>query len=179
MVIFVMSGQAANLQVEKGAYVSPEARLSGTIVVRSGCIIHPKSFILAEAGPIFIGPNNIIEENCIIINQASTKGIATKQDAKKMQIGHSNHFQVGCQVRAQTIGDCNTFEMKSTTEENCIIGSGCTIGMGVVLGTNQAVEDNTTVFGPNANRQSTPNAKQNHLLLHNKHLEVLHKIFLK
>ena len=47
-----------------------------------------------------------------------------------------------------------------TTEENCIIGSGCTIGMGVVLGTNQAVEDNTTVFGPNANRQSTPNAKQ-------------------
>ena len=56
--LLILDRQAANLQVEKGAYVSPEARLSGTIVVRSGCIIHPKSFILAEVcsglGGVFV-----------------------------------------------------------------------------------------------------------------------------
>lgn len=97
-----------------------------------------------------------------------------------MQIGHSNHFQVGCEVKAKSVGDCNTFEMKSLfpklyitillkyssslllglTGENCVITSGCTIGMGVKIGGNITVEENTSIFGANANLQITPNAKQ-------------------
>lgn len=34
-------------------------------------------------------------------------------EQNQMQIGHSNHFQVGCTVAAERIGDCNSFEMKS------------------------------------------------------------------
>lgn len=32
-------------------------------------VIHPKAKIIAEAGPIIIGENNLIEEQCIIANR--------------------------------------------------------------------------------------------------------------
>jgi carbonic anhydrase/acetyltransferase-like protein (isoleucine patch superfamily) len=37
-----------NIQIEEGAFVSKEAKLTGTIYVAAGCIIHPKSVILAQ-----------------------------------------------------------------------------------------------------------------------------------
>ena len=69
---------------------------------------------VTKGGPIIIGKNNIIEEHAIIINRALiAKESLTPQGAQKpMQIGHSNHFQVGCQVYAQQVGDCNSFEIR-------------------------------------------------------------------
>ena len=32
-------------------------------------MIHPKAKILAEAGPIIIGENNLVEEQALIINR--------------------------------------------------------------------------------------------------------------
>lgn len=38
-------------------------------LVGRGTIIHPSVRIIAEAGPIFIGDENIIEEQCVIVNR--------------------------------------------------------------------------------------------------------------
>ena len=57
-----------------------------------------------QDGSIFLGQNNIVEEQCVITNTKSQH---------QLQIGHSNHFQVGCNVSAERIGDCNSFGMKS------------------------------------------------------------------
>lgn len=35
----------------------------------AGCVIHPRSTLLAMAGPIVIGDKCIIEENVVIVNR--------------------------------------------------------------------------------------------------------------
>ena len=39
--------------MESGAYVSPEAKITGTVVISKGCIIHPRSEIHAGVSTIF------------------------------------------------------------------------------------------------------------------------------
>jgi dynactin-6 len=34
-----------------------------------GTVLHPQSRIIAENGPVYIGKNNIIEENSVIFNK--------------------------------------------------------------------------------------------------------------
>jgi len=52
------------IQVEEGALVCCDATLDGNfdIIIRPGCVIHPKCLIRAAAGPIEIGCDCIIEE---------------------------------------------------------------------------------------------------------------------
>lgn len=44
-----------------------ESKLKGVITIGSMTVVHPKASIIAEAGPIVIGENNIIEEQATII----------------------------------------------------------------------------------------------------------------
>jgi dynactin-6 len=39
------------------------------LFIGSKTIIHPGASIIAEAGPIFIGDGNLIEEQCVIANR--------------------------------------------------------------------------------------------------------------
>ena len=60
-----MAGQQqprANLKIAAGAVVCNECELRGDITVGARTVIHPKARILATAGPIVIGENNLIEE---------------------------------------------------------------------------------------------------------------------
>jgi len=164
--------------VEVGAVISPEAKLSGNIKIGSGCVVHPKSVILAEGGPIEIGKNNIIEENCIIINRLlNAKEMIVKKEVPTMVIGRNNHFQVGSQIMALNIGDNNCFEIRSIISENVIVGNGCTIGMNVRVPINQKIEDNSILYGPQLLTHNSPESSLNHQATHSKHLELLHKIF--
>lgn len=36
---------------------------------KTGTVLHPQCRVIAENGPIYIGKNNIIEENVIIFNK--------------------------------------------------------------------------------------------------------------
>lgn len=46
-----------------------ESKLKGNITVGSMTVIHPKATIIAEAGPVLIGENNIVEEQALIIHR--------------------------------------------------------------------------------------------------------------
>lgn len=84
-------------------------------------VIHPKVRIIAEAGPIIIGENNLIEERTQIINRSAfrsslnysplqlfvrrlmlvlhyrlPKGDKESQNQTVMIIGNNNVFEVGC-----------------------------------------------------------------------------------
>jgi dynactin-6 len=41
----------------------------GNVTIGTGTVVHPKAKIIAEAGPIIIGENNLIEEQVVIINR--------------------------------------------------------------------------------------------------------------
>jgi len=70
-----------NLKMGSTSVVCQEATLRGEVVIGSGSIIHPKCFISADAGPIELGDNNIIEELVLIINKNADDG--KKEDGKK------------------------------------------------------------------------------------------------
>ena len=48
-----MWNRKTKIQVESGAYVSPEAKITGTVVISKGCIIHPRSEIHAGVSTMF------------------------------------------------------------------------------------------------------------------------------
>ena len=57
-----------SLTIAPGAIVCNESQLVGEISIGTRTVVHPKAQIIAEAGPIIIGENNIIEERAKIIN---------------------------------------------------------------------------------------------------------------
>ncbi|RZF37250.1 hypothetical protein LSTR_LSTR015886, partial [Laodelphax striatellus] len=56
------------LKIASSAVVCVESKLKGTVSVGSMTVIHPKASVIAEAGPIIIGENNIIEEQVVIMH---------------------------------------------------------------------------------------------------------------
>jgi len=53
--------------------VCSECDLQGDITIGTRTVIHPRARIIASAGPIYIGENNIIEEQVQIINKCVIK----------------------------------------------------------------------------------------------------------
>mmetsp|Transcript_17258 Transcript_17258/g.67157 ORF Transcript_17258/g.67157 Transcript_17258/m.67157 type:complete len:98 (-) Transcript_17258:252-545(-) len=94
-----------------------------------------------------------------------------------MTIGDSNHFHVGCQVMAQSVGSCNSFEVRSEVGEGSTVGNGCIVGVATKVAPSSSIPDSTMVYGPQALQNSIPNAVRSHLTLHKKELELLHKLF--
>lgn len=98
------------IRIANTAVVCQEATLSGDITIGEGTIIQPKASIIAEAGPIIIGPDNIVEELVVIKNRyricdemilnshqsfAANVPEEDKKISRIMKIGANNIFEVG------------------------------------------------------------------------------------
>lgn len=125
-----------------------ESTFIGDITISGGCIIHPRVTIIAEAGPIIIGENCLIEEYATIINRANIE-IDAKPPAKPpvLLIGSNNVFEVGCTIEATKIGEKNVFEGKSTVSSGVTITNNCIIGAGCHLKGEQTLPENTIIHG--------------------------------
>ncbi|KAG8248171.1 Dynactin subunit 6 [Homalodisca vitripennis] len=118
-------------------------------------VIHPKASLIAEAGPIMIGENNIIEEQTSIIYTSEEK--TNIENPVPLTIGVNNVFEVGCEIHAKTIGDHNVFEPKwcngehGTQEgyvgQDVVIGNGCIIGAGCRVTVAEKLPDQTVITG--------------------------------
>ena len=62
---------SSSLTVSPGAVVCNESKLLGEVSIGARTVVHPKATIIAEAGPIIIGENNLIEEQAVIVNARS------------------------------------------------------------------------------------------------------------
>uniref|UniRef100_A0A6P7GII6 Dynactin subunit 6 n=1 Tax=Diabrotica virgifera virgifera TaxID=50390 RepID=A0A6P7GII6_DIAVI len=58
-----------SIKILPGALVCEDCKLRGDITIGSGTIIHPGATIIAEAGPIIIGDNCLIEEQVKIVHR--------------------------------------------------------------------------------------------------------------
>lgn len=127
--------------------VCEESTLRGDITILPGCVIHPSATIIAEAGPIILGENCIVEEYATI-NYRLPEGASTSGEiAPPLTIGVNNVFEVGCTVEANRIGDKNVFECKSCVGPEISVSSGCIIGAGVRLQCKQQLTENTVIYG--------------------------------
>ena len=138
-----------SLTIAPGAIVCNESHLMGEISIGTRSVVHPKAQIIAEAGPIIIGENNMIEERAKIINAKDPNGETTKV----MIIGNNNVFEVDSTSYALKIGDYNNLESKSTVGKSTVLTNGCIIGAGCKLLTEEVLPENCVVYGAKNDRR--------------------------
>jgi dynactin 6 len=148
----VKQGAEANtqLRIEPGALVCRTSNIQGDVTIMSGTVVHPKASILAEGGPIIIGPNNIIEEFVLIRNEWLIDETAEKgknlRERPPMFIGSHNHFEVCAEITSCKIGDYNRFEPRSRVPSGLSVGNYSVVGAGASI--RERPPDYSVVFGP-------------------------------
>ncbi|RZF41122.1 hypothetical protein LSTR_LSTR002754 [Laodelphax striatellus] len=142
------------LKIASSAVVCVESKLKGTVSVGSMTVIHPKASVIAEAGPIIIGENNIIEEQVVIMHRL--KDGEEWDESRVLKIGSNNVFEVGCVVNASAIGDHNVIEAKSYVGEGIEITNGCIIGAGCQLTVPEKLQDNSVFSGSSCSLSIAP-----------------------
>lgn len=127
--------------------VCEDSTLRGDITISPGCVIHPSASIIAEAGPIILGENCIVEEYATIAYRLPESEKTSAEPAAPLVIGANNVFEVGCTVEANRIGDKNVFECKSYVGPEVSVSNGCIVGAGVRLQCKQKLPENTVIYG--------------------------------
>ena len=113
--------------------------------------LHFQAQIIAEAGPIIIGENNMIEERARIINAKDPN--ATSETTRVMIIGNSNVFEVDSTSYALKIGDFNNVESKSIVGKSTVLTNGCIIGAGCKIVTEEIIPENCVIYGSKNDRR--------------------------
>ena len=139
----------SSVSIANGAVVCSECKIEGDVSIGRKTVIHPKAQIIAEAGPIIIGENNLIEERTRIINR-NPEGAET---TPVMIIGNNNVFEVDCSSNALKIGYHNVLESKSFVGRTTVLSNGCVIGAGCRIDTNETLPENCVVYGLKNERQ--------------------------
>ncbi|KAI8071636.1 trimeric LpxA-like protein [Gongronella butleri] len=149
-----------------GAVVCQEAELKGEVAIGNGTVLHPKCRIIAEGGPIYIGKNNIIEENCILFNK----------NVSPLVIGDDNVFEVGSYVEGSRVGNGNTIGTRARVLGNTTIGNHCVVGAGCATELNETIEDMTVIYGAQPYRRTQSAILPGQASLHTRHLEYLREM---
>ncbi|GAA6049635.1 hypothetical protein JCM3770_005046 [Rhodotorula araucariae] len=112
-----------SFKVGSRTVVVQDCDLRGDITIGSGTVLQPRCTVLAVGGPVIFGSNNIIEENVVFVNRRK----------HPMVIGDNNLFEVGCRIEAPSIGDWNTFGIRSRVSPFVEVGSHCAVGAGCIV----------------------------------------------
>nr|CAD7258124.1 unnamed protein product [Timema shepardi] len=144
--IFSWGSMLPSIKILPGALVCKECDLQGEITIGSMTIVHPKVTIIAEAGPIIIGENNLIEEQTSIINRLP-QGTTTPSTTPVLIIGANNVFEVDSYSEAMKIGDNNVLESKAFIGRDVELTNGCIIGAGCRVVCPETVSENTIIHG--------------------------------
>lgn len=138
----------SDIKIYPKSIVCEDSQLRGDITISSGCAIHPSATILAEAGPIILGENCIVEEYSTIVHRIpSDHPLFEEGKTPTLTIGPNNVFEVGCRVEAYKIGEKNVFECKSYVSPYVSVSSGCIIGAGCSVEAKQDLPENTVIYG--------------------------------
>ncbi|RHZ68392.1 hypothetical protein Glove_295g28 [Diversispora epigaea] len=155
--------------IGKRAVVCQDTELKGEIHIGPGTVLHPQCKINAECGPIYIGNNNIIEENVTIINKYPGKLI----------IGDENVFEVGCFVEGSKIGSRNIIEAKARILGSTSLGDNCVIGAVCSTNKDDEIPDDTVIYGDHHNRRTQTATSSHQSSLHTRHLDYLREVLPK
>ncbi|XP_076346076.1 uncharacterized protein LOC143244745 isoform X2 [Tachypleus tridentatus] len=139
----------SNVKIASGAVICKDCELKGDITIGSRTIIHPTARIIAEAGPIIIGENNLVEEQVQIFNRTSTGG--SDESTPVLTVGNNNVFEVGSS--SLKIGDNNILESKAKLGRHVELTSGCVIGAMCEITTKEVIPENTVIFGKKCERR--------------------------
>ncbi|KAI7861126.1 trimeric LpxA-like protein [Circinella umbellata] len=143
------------------AVICQETYLQGEISI--GTVLHPQCRIVSEKGPIYIGKNNIIEENVVIFN-------------KVLMLKKPNFCSY---VEGAHIGNNNIVEARAKVLGTTTIGHHCIIGAACATEVNETISDMTVVYGSKSNRRQQSEVFPTQAALHARHLDYLREVLPK
>jgi carbonic anhydrase/acetyltransferase-like protein (isoleucine patch superfamily) len=126
-------------RIADSAFISEAAYIVGDVEIDENCSIWPGAVIRADTGPIIIGKNTAVEDNCVIHS-----GDPSSLDTfigDNVNIGH------GAVVHGKKIGNNVLVGINATILHDSEIGDFCLIGAGCLVSAGMIIPDNSFVVG--------------------------------
>ena len=122
-------------RIAESAFVSQGAHVIGDVEIGEGSGVWPGAVIRADFGPIRIGCNTMIEDNCVL------------HSGTPLEIGDNIIIGHGVIVHCRKVGSNNLIGNNSTLLDHAEIGNFCIIGAGSLVRTGMKIPDNSFVVG--------------------------------
>jgi len=126
-------------------YIHSTSRITGDVTIGSGSIVFPGAIISGDRGPVRIGKNVAVEDNCILnavepSQSESTSGLG-------LEIGDNVIIGHGAVISGSTIGSYNLIGIKAIVKPSCRTGEFCSVAAGSVLESGSKLRINSVVMG--------------------------------
>lgn len=123
--------------IPDSAFVAKGAVILGDVTLGEHVSIWYHATIRGDQGPIRIGDNSNIQDNCVVHVDANT----TVQIGSGVTVGH------GAIIHGCRIGDNTLVGMGAILLNDAEIGKNCIIGAGTLITQNTRIPDNSLVLG--------------------------------
>jgi len=127
------NGKSPNIATS--AYVNEAAYVIGDVTIGEGSGIWPGAVVRADFGPIRIGCNTMIEDNCVL------------HSGTPLDIGDNIIVGHGVVIHCRRVGSNNLIGNNATILDEAEIGNFCVIGAGSLVRTGMRIPDNSFVVG--------------------------------
>lgn len=142
-------------RIAESAFVSEAAYIVGDVEIGEGTSVWPGAVIRGDLGPIKIGSDCAVEDNCVI-HVGSPDGILSNLNiGDRVVIGH------GAVLNCIRIGNDVLIGMNATILHDVEIGNDCIIAAGCVVREKMIVPDDSFVLGVPGEIKGKPS--QDHL----------------
>lgn len=121
----------------KQIFLAPGSYVGGDVTLGNQIGIWYNAVVRGDSGPIEIGDESNVQDNCTIHTDPGHKVVI----GKGVTIGH-NAIVHGC-----TIGDNSVIGMGSILLNGAVVGKNCIIGAGALVTGKTKIPDNSMAFG--------------------------------
>jgi carbonic anhydrase/acetyltransferase-like protein (isoleucine patch superfamily) len=108
-------------RIAGSAWVSEAAYVAGDVEIGEGSTVWPGAVIRADLGPIRIGANTHVEDNCVV------------HAGEPLEIGDNVIFGHGVIVHGRRVGSNCLIGNNATLLDHCAIGEFCIVAAGAVV----------------------------------------------
>ena len=114
---------------EKALFIAENAVIIGDVTLEEGVSVWFGAVLRGDSGPIYIGKNSNVQDNCVVHNDAGTRVTV----GENVTVGHGAILH-GCTVKDNCIiGMGATIMNNSVISENSIVGAGALISEGKIF----------------------------------------------
>ncbi len=132
-------------RVHPDAWVSEAAYVVGDVEIGAGSSVWPGAVVRGDFGPIRIGANTVIEDNCVL------------HTGEPLTIGDHVIVGHGVVVHCRSVGSNCLLGNQATLLDGAVVGDRCMVAAGSVLRGGTIVPDESFVVGvPAAVSPATP-----------------------
>ena len=122
-------------RIAGSAFVHEGAYVIGDVEIGEGSGVFPGAVVRADFGPITIGCNTMIEDNCVL------------HSGTPLDIGDDIIVGHGVIVHCRKVGSNNLIGNNATLLDDAEIGNFCIIGAGSLVRTGMKIPDGSFVVG--------------------------------